>query len=72
MAAKDNSQQRPDRSPRQPVFSERIDELIRCIWELGGKNELLVQIERLKRLPEDEFVAQLERILAKLEERKSE
>jgi hypothetical protein len=57
----------PDRIPTEgAVFTKTIDNLISRIWELGGKAELLANIERLKRLPSKEFEAELTTIYERL------
>ncbi len=51
---------------RSPVFSDKIDQLMQQIWELGGRQVLLTNGETFKIMPADELEVQLLKILEEL------
>ena len=48
---------------RAPVFSDKIDQLMQRIWELGGRHDLYANGEKFKIMSEDELELELLKIL---------
>jgi hypothetical protein len=48
---------------RAPVFSDKIDQLMQMIWELGGRHDLYANGENFKIMSEDELELELLKIL---------